>query len=80
MAMTTVSSKYQIVIPKAVRKAASLRPGTKLSVIALGNDQIVLKPLNGTHVDRLRGLGKEVRRALGGGEKYLENERNSWDK
>ncbi len=38
------------------------------------------KQLPITHTVRLRGLGKEVWKALGGGEKYLENERNSWDK
>ena len=36
MAETTVSSKYQVVIPKAIRERARLRPGEKLTVILRG--------------------------------------------
>ncbi len=34
MAETTVSSKYQIVIPKEDRERAGIKPGQKLMVIA----------------------------------------------
>ncbi len=37
MAETTVSSKYQVVIPKAVRERLSVKPGQKLSVVVRGN-------------------------------------------
>ncbi len=36
MDQTTVSSKFQVVIPKAVRERVHLRPGQKLTVIAKG--------------------------------------------
>lgn len=32
----TVSPKYQVVIPKEVRRAIALQPGTKVAVIAKG--------------------------------------------
>jgi AbrB family looped-hinge helix DNA binding protein len=43
MAKTTVSSKYQIVIPKDVRSRTEVRPGQVYQVIAKG-DVISLVP------------------------------------
>lgn len=43
MAKTTVSSKYQIVIPKDVRTRTEVRPGQVFQVIAKG-DVISLVP------------------------------------
>ncbi len=39
---TTVSSKYQVVIPKAVRKQLGIRPGQKLQVRAGKNGQVII--------------------------------------
>ena len=36
METVTVSPKYQIVIPKAVRQSLQLRPGQKMQVVAYG--------------------------------------------
>ena len=36
MDRTTVSSKYQVVIPKAIRQRAALKPGQKLAVVLKG--------------------------------------------
>lgn len=36
MAQTIVSSKYQVVIPKAIRDRAHLQPGEKLTVLLKG--------------------------------------------
>ena len=33
MSMVTVSSKYQVVIPKQVREKANIKPGTKLQMV-----------------------------------------------
>lgn len=43
MPTTKVSPKYQVVIPKEIRKGMSLRPGQELHVIRKGN-VIVLVP------------------------------------
>ena len=44
MASTTVSPKYQVVIPKAVRERLGVKPGQKLEVFAY-DDRIELVPV-----------------------------------
>lgn len=55
MEQVTVSSKYQVVIPKSVREQAKIEPGQKLSVIAKGG-VIYLVPVR--ELDELRGIAK----------------------
>lgn len=43
METTTLTSKGQLVIPKAIRTALHVRPGTQFSVV-LKNGRIVLEP------------------------------------
>ncbi len=56
---TTVSSKFQVVIPRAVREAAGLRPRQKLEVFEKGGI-VYLVPL--PSLAELRGIaaGAEV--------------------
>ncbi len=56
---TTVSSKYQVVIPKSIREKIPLRPGQKLSVIVKGG-VISLVPV--PTLEELRGLAKGAAR------------------
>ncbi len=56
----TLSSKGQLVIPRSIRQAMSLKPGTKF-VIEIEHEQIILKPLPETHnvnsaIESLRGI------------------------
>ncbi len=61
MSETTVSPKYQVVIPKEGREAAGISVGQKLEVIVLG-DRIELIPLKPMKQMRgfLRGIDTEV--------------------
>ena len=34
--VVTVSPKYQVVIPQAVRESAGIKPGAKMMVVSLG--------------------------------------------
>ena len=63
MISTTVSSKYQIVIPREVRDALNLRPGQKLQVIPYDN-RIELIPLQEPRALRgfLKGIDTDVPR------------------
>jgi len=80
MSTTTLSSKYQIVIPAPVRERMHLRAGTKVTLYPLDDDYAIIAKRPVDPVSALKGLGKEVWQALGGGEKYIKQERNSWRK
>ncbi len=80
MTTATLSSKNQIVIPKAVRQRMKLKAGMPVMLYPLDAERAMLvkKPKNA--VAALRGLGKEVWQSLGGADRYITQERSSWDK
>ena len=55
--VTTVSSKFQIVIPREVREHLKLRPGKKYHVMAYG-DRIELVPVR--KLKEMRGFIKGI--------------------
>lgn len=57
MQTVTVSPKYQVVIPKAVREALHLRPGQKMQVIEY-DGRIELIPER--NINELRGFLKGI--------------------
>lgn len=57
MSQVTVSSKYQIVIPKDVRDRLKIRPGQKVEAFAIG-DRIELVPVR--PIRELRGILRRV--------------------
>ena len=57
MQSVTISPKYQVVIPKTVRKALNLRPGQKMQVVEY-NGRIELIPER--DIKELRGFIKGI--------------------
>ncbi|MBP7962526.1 MAG: AbrB/MazE/SpoVT family DNA-binding domain-containing protein [Caldilineaceae bacterium] len=57
MEIVTVSSKYQIVIPRKIRESLQIKPGQKLQVMLYEN-RIVLMPI--VPVQQLRGFLKGI--------------------
>jgi AbrB family looped-hinge helix DNA binding protein len=61
--IVTISPKYQVVIPLAIREALRLKPGQKVQAFACG-DRIELIPVRSLRSMRgfLRGLATDVPR------------------
>jgi AbrB family looped-hinge helix DNA binding protein len=70
----TLSSKYQIVIPREAREAMSLSAGDELLVLCKP-DRVVIIPKPKNFAKHMAGLHKEVWR---GADAYLRDERESW--
>ncbi len=64
MNAVTVSSKYQVVIPKGIRDAFKIKPGTKMAVVPFGET---------IHLVRIRPI-KELRGILKGMDTTIEKE------
>lgn len=82
MLQTLVSTKYQVVIPKEVRKKLQVKPGQKLDV-SIDREKIILSHSKAKrkkdwkwpedYIKNLKDPWEGEDRA-----KYLEEERNSW--
>ncbi|MEW6610846.1 MAG: AbrB/MazE/SpoVT family DNA-binding domain-containing protein [Patescibacteria group bacterium] len=78
---TTVTTKYQVVIPRQVRQRVKIRSGERMSVRAIG-DLIVMQPQRKRGrgwADSLLGLGKEVWEGEDTAA-YIKSERDTWDR
>ncbi len=79
---TLVSTKYQVVIPKEVRKKISIKPGQRMDVNISGN-QVILSP---TNIRKKLNWPEDYYKKLGGLwkssediEKYLDEQDKSWE-
>jgi AbrB family looped-hinge helix DNA binding protein len=63
MNSVTVSPKYQVVIPQAVREKIGVKPGQKMQVIAYDN-KVILIPVRPIREARgaLKGIDTDVQR------------------
>lgn len=78
---TSVNVKYQVVIPKEIRKKIKVKPGQKMDVEVTAN-QIILSPSKvKRQLNWPRDYIKKLQNPWEGVDvdKYLEEERNSWD-
>ena len=57
MERVTVSSKYQVVIPRAIRQSLGIQPGQKLQVVAYGS-HIEFIPVR--RMSQMRGFLKGI--------------------
>jgi len=79
MQQVTVGTKYQIVIPKDVRKKVKgLRPGSKVSVNKLDENTIAIKTKPQDWVERTRGMMTEAWKNIDTTAE-LEKMRDEWE-
>lgn len=57
--VTRIGTKYQIVIPKAVRESLRLRPNDKLLFVVDG-ERVILRPQPTSFTATLRGLHRNL--------------------
>ena len=72
-----LTSKCQVTVPREIRKALRLSPGN-LVHFAIESGKAVLRPAPECHTRTLKGLGKDAWGSLGGADRFLRRERNSW--
>jgi len=73
-ATVKLSSKYQVVIPRAAREALGLEAGDELLILCKA-DRVVMMPKPKNYSQRTAGLHREIWR---GAQAYLKDERDSW--
>jgi len=79
--IVTISSQGQIILPKALRSAMKLKPGDKVRLRLESTapvPQAVIEPTNIDWAKAVRGIAKGAYGPVPA--KWLENERNSWDR
>jgi AbrB family looped-hinge helix DNA binding protein len=75
MLSVKVSTKHQISVPSAARRALGIKAGDRLTVV-IRDDEIALKPRAGGAVDRLRGSGQGT---YGDPVAYVRALRDEWE-
>lgn len=78
MAITTVSDKYQVVIPKAVREKLDIQKGQKLIAYII-DSCLILSPSSSSYTQKLAGLGQKLWAKIDPIE-YVRKERQEWEK
>jgi len=72
-----ISSKYQIVIPKEIRRALRLEKGDELVFVAEGG-VIYLKAKPRSYVEHMKGLHRELWEDMDVN-RYLQREKETWE-
>ena len=73
-----LSQRTQMVLPKAARQALGVAPGGRVLVI-VQEQRVRLLPEPENWTEYVYGLGEDMWAALGGGERFLREERASWE-
>lgn len=73
-----VGKRYQIVIPKRIRKQLGIKVEDEL-IVSVRNNWIVLQLRPGRYGEYMQGLGKRVWKKVEATE-YVRKERQEWEK
>lgn len=73
-----LSSKNQVVLPKIARSILGIKTGDRI-IISIDPHGIYIRQKPKNWLKHMRGLGKEMWQAVGGGDKYIRDLRKEWD-
>ncbi len=76
--VVTLGENNQVALPEAACKALGVEPGGRV-LIVVQDQRVYLLPKVGNWADYIYGLGKDLWADLGGGERFLQEERAAWD-
>lgn len=76
--VVTVSTKYQIVIPKELREALHISPGDQLLAEVMETGEIRLRRRPRSYTQALQGLHKHVWKGVDAVD-YVHEERAGWE-
>lgn len=76
-ATAKLTDKYQITIPREVRRRLGLRAGDVIH-LALEGEKVVLRGARGGWTETTQGLGADLWKEADGA-KAIERERDSWE-
>ena len=72
-----LTRKCQVTVPKEIRLALRLKAGDVVH-FSIEGGKAVLRPSPESHARALKGLGRDAWRSLGGADRFLRSERDSW--
>lgn len=75
MILTTIGTRFQVVIPLKIRRGLGLKPKQKMQVWA-ENDRIILEPVK---KQKIRGVLRELREKYDATD-YIRKLRSEWEK
>lgn len=64
LAITTMTSKGQVTIPKEIRDSLKLKPGDKISITQLPNGKVIMRAKTGSILDLYGSLHRPGRKPL----------------
>lgn len=73
-----LTTKCQVTVPKDIRRVLHLKAGDSVH-FSIEEGKAVLRPSPESHVRALKGLGRSAWRSLGGADRFLRGERDSWE-
>jgi len=73
-----LTCKCQVTVPKGIRRALHLKSGDVVH-FSIEEGKAVLRPSPECHARALKGLGRDAWRSLGGADRFLRGERDSWE-
>lgn len=73
-----LTKKCQVTVPRNIRRALRLKAGDVV-YFSIESGKAVLRPSPESHTRAIKGLGRQAWRALGGADRFLRGERESWD-